>query len=66
MIHPTLCAQLARQRQADLWREAAQARLVRQTRETPQDNASPGHLVAPAPAGCRAWLAHLPLVGRLA
>ena len=66
MIDPTLCVQLARQRQADLWREAAQARLARQARETPQDHDTAGHLAAPAPAGCRAWLARLPLVGRLA
>ena len=66
MVDPTLCVQLARQRQADLWREAAQARLARQARETPQDHATPGHPAVPAPAGCRSWLARLPLVGRFA
>jgi hypothetical protein len=66
MVHPALCVQLARQRQADLWREAAQDRLACQAREMAQDHATPRHVAAPAPAGCRAWLARLPLVGRFA
>jgi hypothetical protein len=59
MVHPTLCAQLARQRQHDLWREGAQARLARQA---PPAHATPDPRAARAPADGRAWLARLPLV----